>query len=237
MAASVNFRNLLLALILGFLILATHVKSYPNPRTTDVEERDDNRTAPPVPETGSLKALAKRVDLVGTWNSLRDPQKALIRQIKAWDLQAGQPANYGASYCYGCVIVVIASRGRLVIAHLAEVTVDKYNFQDDTAFLVNIEEPLEGALDENKQRLGNTPSVLVFGPTPVQGGDLSYRGKINQLVGVVRGVFPQASVALYAYVKKTAFSESNQNVEGKVTVIWSGSGLSVYAETTLQIQL
>ncbi|KAH0541716.1 hypothetical protein FGG08_003808 [Glutinoglossum americanum] len=184
MAPSVHFRNLLLTLLLGFLFFATHVKSYPDPRVADVEKRNDDRTALPVPEPGlairdaeDKKSLTKRVDQAAIWRSLKPDTLASTGHTKVWNLPVDDVRHYGSTFCYGCVVVVVASGQRLVIAHLAEVTGSKMNFENNEAFLDNIELPLEHTLYANKATLDPAPRVMVFGPSPSENGDFSNRGK------------------------------------------------------------
>ncbi|KAI9759822.1 MAG: hypothetical protein M1840_003080 [Geoglossum simile] len=247
MSASVHFRNLLLTLILGFLFFATQVKSYLDPRVAGVEERNGDRTALSVPETGlpgdgeGKKSLTKRADLVAIWNALPETRKALIRRMVHWDLPGSGVNNYGASFCYGCIVIVVSSGKRLTIAHLPEVTRDIYNFQNEVAFLGNILEPFDEFLHENVEKLGNRPQAMIFSPTTVA-VDI-----VSKLDATIRGVFPAISVdgvVKATYIKTTAFSESNQNVKGKVIVSWSapasGTGraeLLFFAEENLKVRV
>ncbi|KAI9766045.1 MAG: hypothetical protein M1839_005036 [Geoglossum umbratile] len=244
MAASVHFRNLLLTLILGFLFFATHVKSYPDPRVAGVKERNDDRTALPVPETGlpgngeGKKSLTKRVDLVTIWNSLPDSRKALIRQMKSWDLPGDGVVSYGASFCYGCIVIVVSSGQKLTIAHLAEVTGNTYNFQNEEAFLANTLLPFDIFLGENIQGLGTRPQAMIFSPTTVAAD------KITRLAGTIMKNFHDVSmdgIVKATYIRTNAFMESDQNVKGKVTVSWSAppggtgtAGLFIFAEENLR---
>ncbi|KAI9760177.1 MAG: hypothetical protein M1840_002594 [Geoglossum simile] len=246
MVASVHFRNLLLTLILGFLFFATHVKSYPDPRVAGVEERNDDHTALPVPETGlpgdgeDKKPLTKRADLVQIWNALPETRKALTRRMVYWDLPGSGINNYGASFCYGCIVIVVSSGQRLTIAHLAEVTGNVYNFENEGAFLENILEPFDEFLHENMQKLGTRPQAMIFSPTSVAAD------KVTKLAGTIRGQFPAISVdgiVRATYTKTSAFSESDQNVKGKVIVSWSapdsGTGradLFFFAEENLKVR-
>ncbi|OCK73026.1 hypothetical protein K432DRAFT_399143 [Lepidopterella palustris CBS 459.81] len=143
------------------------------------------------------------------------------------------------------IFVVVSSGERLVIAHLPQESGNKKNFEDDIAFLDNIHIPLDETLRDNARWLGAAPHVMVFGPTVVPNGAFSNAGKMNELAGVIRGVFPavqEADIAKYAYLKQTELNEDDENVYGKVTVNWvppvNGQGtaeLLVWAETTLKI--
>jgi hypothetical protein len=235
-----------------FIIINLDLCTHPPHRVADVGKRNGDRTALPAPgpglairSAGDEKSLAKRIDIVGLYNSIPPTRLATVNSIRNWDLPADQVISYGATYCYGCVVVVIASGQKLVIGHLPEVTGTQNNWRDDDAFEENIKTPLENALDANADNLGSDPQVMIFGPTPVPSGDLSNRDKINELITLITTKFcavQESNIVQYAYLKKTAFNADPQNVDGKVTVSWVGpSGgqgtaeLLVWAEANQKI--
>ncbi|KAH0556967.1 hypothetical protein GP486_005243, partial [Trichoglossum hirsutum] len=191
----------------------------------DVGKRsDDFATALSVSDRGlairdakDKKSLTKRAEALDIWNRLTDAEKVQTGRTKVWALHGDKSANYGSTYCFGCVIVVVSSGQKLIMAHLPEESGASHNFREDEAFVRNIWEPLHRILSENAKELGTSPRALIFGPTVVPGGDFSNKDKIEDLAGTIKTVSPNANVAYYVYNKEIGVNESILNVKGKVT--------------------
>jgi hypothetical protein len=194
-----------------------------------------------LPEDGEgKKSLTKRADIVQIWNSLPEERKALTGKMVSWDLPGDGIEHYGASFCYGCIVIVVSSGKRLTIAHLAEVSHNAYNFQNEDAFLENTLEPFDEFLYKNSKWLGTRPQAMIFSPTTVAAD------KVTRLAGSIMKNFHDVSmdgIVKATYTKTSGFNESPQDVKGKVTVSWSapsdGTGtaeLYFFAEDSLKVR-
>lgn len=164
-------------------------------------------------------------------------------QFRTYALDGRHSETFSATFCWGCAIVVIAARDRVLIAHIAEETDSGETFDTDSNYNAHAAQPITELINANRASLGTNPAVMAFARARGMRDAAHWynQGRLDNLVQTValRLGIPVNYVVQEAYTTQGPWEDSPDSITGKVTVVWTVPGrtssdrraeLQIYAE-------
>lgn len=157
-------------------------------------------------------------------------QRVAIGREQWFPLDDNTNGVFTATTCYGCKIVILASRTGVYIRHFAEVVGGIVAFDDDALFDASVIGPLESAMSAHKADLGSAPTVFIFTPTGMANG-----ARITGPNGIQATIqqpdyFPNPSSIDIAEYTPNAASAIADTYRGKVVVEWNAPNAGCVSE-------
>ncbi|KAH9209398.1 hypothetical protein DL95DRAFT_466857 [Leptodontidium sp. 2 PMI_412] len=247
-------RIISLILLISLWLLANEVASSCLGNTASLKQRKDVNGLPEPSnrKTNGARQLIPRVEtttplvaaqLIDIYNMVPRENQVDTDQFRTYALDGRHSETFSATFCWGCAIVVIAARDRVLIAHIAEETDSGETFDTDSNYNAHAAQPITELIDANRASLGTNPAVMVFARARGMRDAAHWynQGRLDNLVQTValRLGIPVNYVVQEAYTTQGPWEDSPDSITGKVTVVWTVPGrtssdrraeLQIYAE-------